>query len=98
MSIKDVNDLALSELERHDWSDAEVITERSPVTVVHSTRLPAHWSQALEAEASNRGVNPSQLMKDLIISGLQEVNDQGTVTISRAALHQALDAILHKAA
>lgn len=98
MSIKDAKNLAASGLERRDWSDAEVVAKRGPATVVHSTRLPEQWSQALEAEAVNRGVNPSQLMKDLIIAGLQQVDARGTVTISPSALHQAIDAVLRSAA
>jgi hypothetical protein len=98
MSSKNAKNLAASELERRDWSDAEVVTERGPVSVVHSTRLPAQWSRALEAEAVSRGVNPSQLMKDLIIAGLQQADARGTVTISPSALHQAIDAVLRSAA
>ena len=87
-------------LDDRDWSGAEVVTERPRAKIVHSVRLPAHWSEALEAEADRRGTTPSRLMQDYIVAGLQQGSaaPEGTVTISRAALHQAIDAALASAA
>jgi len=87
-------------LDNRDWSDAEIVTERARAKIVHSVRLPAEWSEALEAEADRRGITPSRLMQDYILSGLQHADaaPEGTVTISRAALHQAIDAALTNAA
>ena len=98
MTTKSNIDAAKAALNDTDWSSAEVDTSTRSTTIVHSTRLPAQWSAALEAEATARGTNPAQLMKDFVIAGLQQVQDQGTVTVSRAALHQALDAALGNAA
>ena len=85
-------------LENRDWSSAEVVAERPRAKVVHSVRLPAQWSEALEAEAERRGTTPSRLMQDFIVAGLQrDAAPEGTVTISRVALHQALDAALFNA-
>ncbi|SNY64856.1 hypothetical protein [Paractinoplanes atraurantiacus] len=87
-------------LESRDWSGAEVVTERPRAKIVHSVRLPAEWSEALEAEADRRGITPSRLMQDYILAGLQQDSaaPEGTVTISRAALHRAIDAALTSAA
>ena len=87
-------------LDNRDWSAAEVVTERPRAKVVHSVRLPAQWSEALEAEADRRGTTPSRLMQDFIVAGLQRdaAAPEGTVTISRVALHQALDAAIFNAA
>jgi hypothetical protein len=83
-------------LDNRDWSGAEVVTDRPRPKIVHSVRLPAEWSEALEAEAGRRGTTPSRLMQDYILAGLQSdvAAPEGTVTISRAALHQAIDAAL----
>lgn len=85
--------------ESYQFGKAEVVTDRPRPEVTHSTRLPVEWSAALEAEAGRRGTNPSKLMADLIIAGLQDciVDQQATVTVSRAALHQALDQVLRVA-
>src|SRR5688572_22102623 len=48
-------------LNSRDWSGAEVVTERPRAKIVHSVRLPAEWSEALEAEADRRGTTPSRL-------------------------------------
>lgn len=82
-----------------DWSGAtvETGTERK-TTSVHSTRLPAEWSAALEAEADRRRITPAKLMQELIIAGLQKAQDSPTITISVAALHQAIDAVVGRAA
>ena len=87
-------------LDNRDWSGAEVVAERPRAKVVHSVRLPAQWSEALEAEAERRGTTPSRLMQDFIVAGLQRdtAAPDGTVTISRVALHQALDAAIFNAA
>ncbi|KUL25840.1 hypothetical protein [Actinoplanes awajinensis] len=87
-------------LDSRDWSGAEVVNDRPRAKIVHSVRLPAEWSEALEAEADRRGTNPSRLMQDYILAGLQRDSaaPEGIVTISRAALHQALDAALTNAA
>ncbi|MDQ0365197.1 hypothetical protein [Catenuloplanes indicus] len=87
-------------LDNHDWSDAEVASERPRAKIVHSVRLPAEWSEALEAEADRRGTTPSRLMQDFILTGLQQSSaaPEGTVVTTRAALHRALDAALSNAA
>lgn len=87
-------------LDNRDWTGAEVVTDRPRPKIVHSVRLPAEWSEALEAEADRRGTTPSRLMQDYILAGLQSGSaaPEGTVTISRAALHQAIDAALANAA
>lgn len=87
-------------LDNRDWSGAEVVAERPRAKIVHSVRLPAEWSEALEAEADRRGTTPSRLMQDYILAGLKQDSaaPEGTVTISRAALHQAIDAALTNAA
>lgn len=87
-------------LDSRDWSDAEVVTDRPRAKIVHSVRLPAEWSEALEAEADRRETTPSRLMQDYILAGLRQDSaaPEGIVMISRAALHQALDAALTNAA
>lgn len=99
MIMTDNSDIQAA-LDNRDWTGAEVVTDRPRAKIVHSVRLPAEWSEALEAEADRRGTTPSRLMQDYILAGLQ--NDaaapEGIVTISRAALHQAIDAALTNAA
>jgi hypothetical protein len=47
-------------LDNRDWSGAEAVTERPRAKIVHSVRLPVEWSEALEAEADQRGTTPSR--------------------------------------
>ena len=63
-------------------------------TVVHSTRLPAEYSEELEAEASRLGTNPSKLMQDIVIRWLAARRRAPTVTVNVADLHRALDSVL----
>jgi hypothetical protein len=81
-----------------DWSGGEVVVPDSNrrVSVVHSTRLPAEYSAALEAEAERRGITPSKLMQHYVIAGLERTTAD-VVTISRAKLHEAIDRIVEAA-
>jgi hypothetical protein len=99
MIMTDNSDIQAA-LDSRDWTGAEVVTDRPRAKIVHSVRLPAEWSEALEAEADRRGTTPSRLMQDYILAGLQHdaAAPEGTVTITRAALHQAIDAALTNAA
>jgi hypothetical protein len=63
-------------------------------TVVHSTRLPAEFSEALEAEATRLGTNPSKLMQDIVVRWLTARRQSPTVTVNVADLHRALDSVL----
>ncbi|MFI5952429.1 CopG family transcriptional regulator [Cryptosporangium sp. NPDC051539] len=76
-----------------DWSGATVETSARPVTVVHSTRLPALLSERLEAEAARRGVTPSALVREYVEAGLFGLAATGdaTVTLRLADLHRAID-------
>jgi len=81
-----------------DWSGGEVVVPdpNRRVSVVHSTRLPAEYSAALEAEAERRGITPSKLMQQYVIAGLERTTAD-VVTISRAKLHEAIDRIVEAA-
>ncbi|GAA0806975.1 hypothetical protein [Spirilliplanes yamanashiensis] len=68
-------------------------SERRP-TVVHSTRLPAEFSEELEAEAGRLGTNPSKLMQDIVVRWLTARRQSPTVTVNVADLHRALDSVL----
>lgn len=63
-------------------------------TVVHSTRLPAEFSEELEAEASRLGTNPSKLMQDILVRWLTDRRRAPTVMVNVADLHRALDSVL----
>jgi hypothetical protein len=63
-------------------------------TVVHSTRLPAEYSEELEAEASRLGTNPSKLMQDILVRWLTARRQSPTVVVNVADLHRALDSVL----
>ena len=67
--------------------------DRRP-TVVHSTRLPAEYSEELEAEAGRLGTNPSKLMQDIVVRWLAARRQSPTVTVNVADLHRALDSVL----
>ena len=83
-----------------DWSGGELVVPEPnrKVTVVHSTRLPAEYSDALEAEAARRGISPSKLMQLLVIAGLERETAGDVVTISRSKLHEAIDRFVANAA
>jgi hypothetical protein len=95
-----INSDVQAALDNRDWAGAEVGTDRPRPKIVHSVRLPAEWSEALEAAADRRGTTLARLMQDYILAGLQSDSaaPEGTVTVSRAALHQAIDGALANAA
>jgi predicted DNA-binding protein len=89
---------ALRALAETDWTGAEVDRAPKPVSVVHSVRLPHDLSVRLEAEAHQRGVTPSALIRDLVQSGLMAVDDDTTITVRVADLRRAFDTVVHRAA
>ena len=90
---------ALKALGDTDWSAAEVDQRRRPVSVVHSVRLPATLSERLEAEATRRGILPSNLIRELVEAGLAPaVSDDTTVTVRVADLRRAIDTVVQHAA
>jgi len=70
-----MTDDAQAVLRSQDWAGAEVVYDRPSIKVVHSVRLPAEWSEALEAEAVRQGTTPSELSRAYIIAGLTRVKD-----------------------
>lgn len=95
---KGLAEQAIEATNSHDWSGGEVVVPDSNrrVSVVHSTRLPAEYSAALEAEAERRGITPSKLMQHYVIAGLERTTAD-VVMISRAKLHEAIDRIVEAA-
>lgn len=99
-SRKSLRQEAENALNDRDWTGGEVVVPEPnrKVSVVHSTRLPAEYSDALEAEAARRGITPSKLMQLLVIAGLERETAGDVVTISRSKLHEAIDRIVTNAA
>lgn len=83
-------------LDNTDWSDAEVVREQRPVSIVHSVRLPDALSQRLEAEASQRGMTPSALIRELLEAALPSPtraaeSETQTVTVRVVDIQHAVD-------
>ena len=99
-SSKRLRQDAENALNDKDWTGADVVVPESnrKVSVVHSTRLPAEYSDALEAEAGRRRISPSKLMQLLVIAGLERETAGDVVTISRRKLHEAIDRFVTDAA
>jgi hypothetical protein len=56
--------------EKIDFSEAYVDDRQRTTMVAHSVRLPRDLTERLFAEAERRGVTPSEVIRDLIDSGL----------------------------
>jgi predicted ABC-type transport system involved in lysophospholipase L1 biosynthesis ATPase subunit len=99
-SGKSLRQDAENALNDKDWTGGEVFVPEPnrKVSIVHSTRLPVEYSDALEAEAAKRGITPSKLMQLLVIAGLERETAGDVVTISRSKLHEAIDRIVTNAA
>jgi hypothetical protein len=99
-SGKSLRQDAENALNDKDWTGGEVVMPESnrKVSIVHSTRLPVQYSDALEVEAARRGMTPSKLMQLLVIAGLERETAGDVVTISRSKLHEAIDRIVTNAA
>ncbi len=85
-------------LNNTDWSDATVVVPDKKTSIVHSTRLPAEYSEALETEAARRGISPSKLMANYVIAALETASGGDVITIPRQRLHDLLDDALGGAA
>jgi hypothetical protein len=77
---------------------ATVEPDGMPGKVMHSTRLPVEWSQALEAEARRLDTNPSRLMQEIVIDYLRGLAVSETVTVRVADLHRAIDRAARRSA
>lgn len=101
LSIKDSIAAADAALARPaDFTGAVVVTDppaKRP-TVVHSTRLPAEYSEELEAEADRRGTNPSKVMQQIVVDWFEARRQSPVITVKVVDLHRALDSVaaLHR--
>ncbi|MEV0733410.1 hypothetical protein [Polymorphospora sp. NPDC050346] len=78
-------------LDSRDWSGAEVETNESRGSVVHSTRMSRDLTERLFAEAERRGIRPSVLVREYVEAGLAAAAGSETVTIRLDVLHRAID-------
>ncbi|UWP79157.1 hypothetical protein [Dactylosporangium fulvum] len=79
-----------------DWAAAEVVTRPRRATVVHSTRVPADLSEALEAEAVRRGVTPSALIAEFVAEGLRR--PEPDVLVPLADVRRVIDSLASRTA
>jgi hypothetical protein len=53
-----------------DWSSAEVVRQPRDVRFTYTVGFPKDVEQRLEAEATRRGVNPIELIRELVTTAL----------------------------
>jgi hypothetical protein len=76
--------------------DGEVV-EASRAKVVHSARIPPHYSEQLEAEATRLGTNPSALICEYVIEALNRARQDEVVTLRRSDLQRAIEKVIKAA-
>jgi len=79
-----------------DPSGADVERSRQ-AKVVHAARIPVQYSEALEAEATRRGITPSALICEFVIAGLRGLGDDTVVSVRASDLHRAIDQAIRAA-
>lgn len=87
-------DAAMASLDNTDWSNAEVVDQPRPASTVYSVRLPDGVSQQFEAVASERGITPTKLIRELIDAAIASPREGQVVTLRVEDLHRALDAVI----
>jgi hypothetical protein len=91
-------DNAAAALASTDWTDGVLVTDDTPrgASTVQSTRMSGDLTRRLFAEAARRRIKPSELIRDLVVEGLDaaDAGDNTPITIGRADLHRALDTVL----
>lgn len=97
MSTREDREEALRALESRDWTGAVVDREERRGTTVFSVRLDGDLTDILAAEATRRGTNPSEVLRDLVES-LRPVAEEAVVTVRVADLHRAIDKFMRQAA
>jgi len=89
-------DDANAALESRDWSGAQVQEKPRAATVVQSVRMPRELNERLLAEAQRRGVTPSEVIRDLVDSGLTAADQSATVRL--ADVRRVIEALAHQVA
>jgi predicted DNA-binding protein len=89
-------DEATAALQDRDWSAAQVDDRARLATVVQSVRMPHELTERLLAEAQRRGVTPSEVIRDLVETGLNAVDESVTVRLADAG--RVIDAHANEAA
>jgi predicted DNA-binding protein len=79
-----------------DFAGAYVDDRPREVMMVQSVRLPRDLTERLFAEAERRGVTPSEVIRDLIDTGLSTAEESATVRL--ADVRRMLDALARRAA
>lgn len=88
-------DEATAALDSRDWAGAQVEDRRATgTTIVQSVRMPRELVERVFAEAQRRGTTPSEVIRDLVVAGLDAVEGDTTVTVRVADLHRAIDTIV----
>jgi predicted DNA-binding protein len=83
-------------LEDRDWSGAHVEVRASEPQIVQSVRMPRDLTERLFAEAARRGTTPSQVIRDLVEAGLNDVDESATVRL--ADVRRAIESLATRAA
>lgn len=85
-------------LDSRDWSSAEIDDKPRNASIVQSVRMPRDLVERLFTEAQRRGTTPSEVIRDLVESGLNKLDDDATITVRVSDLRRAIDEIVHHAA
>jgi predicted DNA-binding protein len=84
-------------LEDREWSGTQVDERpRGGASVVQSVRFSRELTERLMAEAARRGCTPSEVIRDLVETGLSAVDESATVKL--ADVRRVIDALATRAA
>ncbi len=89
-------DESVAVLEDRDWSGAQAETRATEPQIVQSVRMPRELTERLFAEAARRGTTPSQVIRDLVETGLTEINESATVRL--VDVRRAIESLATRAA
>jgi predicted DNA-binding protein len=81
-----------------DWAGADVDDRPRNVQVVQSVRMPRDLTERLAAEAQRRGITPSDLVRELVRAGLDEIDQAGNVVVNLADLHRVIEGAIKSVA
>ncbi|MFG1925037.1 hypothetical protein [Cryptosporangium sp. NPDC048952] len=92
MSVHDDIETALAS---DNWDGAVVEREPRQAKVTHSVRLDAEVSARVAAEATQRGIKPSDVLRELVDAGLAaRGTDEPAVVVRPGELRTALETTL----
>jgi hypothetical protein len=84
---------ALRQPLRADDPNLEVVDRQPRAKTVLSVRMDPDLARRLSTEADRRSISPSELMRELIESGLHDTEHAGVVNLADA--HRALNKLAH---